>query len=48
MLVKIKSRIYAAPAVKGLNKYEYFCHFEVVGRGREAHLQVGENLSKLT
>ena len=43
----MKSRIYAAPAVKGLNKYEYFYQLEVVGHGREAHIQVVENLFKL-
>ena len=27
-----------------LNKYDYFCTLEVVGRGRETQLQVGEKL----
>ena len=31
-----------------LNKYKYFQPLEVVGRGSETQLQVGENLNKLT
>ena len=30
-----------------LNKYEYFHPIEVVGRGSETQLQVGENLNYL-
>ena len=30
-----------------LNKYQYFHSLEVVGRGSETQLQVGENLNDL-
>ena len=44
----MKTRIYAAPAVKGLNKTNMsnFYPFNAVGRGSETQVQVGENLKK--
>ena len=41
----MKNRIYAAPAVKGLNKYEYFDPW--VAELSETQLQVGENSTRV-
>ena len=45
--ISVKTSIFQIVGPK-LNKYEDFQPLEVVGRGSETQLQVGENLKKVT